>query len=66
MLVAVKDIVEMSCKSSLNLSSSLSHILDTANFAGNAIYQVRATARDIFHGAKFLLGVGAGDCATFI
>ncbi len=66
MLEAIHDIIEMSCKSRLDLASRLAHILDTTYFACDTINEIGTAARDVFHCCEILFGVVAGNCATFV
>ncbi len=65
-VVTIQDIIEMPCKSSLNLASSLADILNFADFACDTIYKVGTDTRDILHCCESLLGVGAQDMSCFV
>ena len=65
-LVAIEDVIEMSSKSCLELASCLSYILYFANFASDTIYEVGATAGNIFHSVESFLRVSAGDCPRLV
>ena len=47
-------------------SKSLANILFSADLAGDAVDQVRASATNVEHSGVFFVGGVAGDFATFV
>ena len=58
--------VEMSSKSVLDPQQGLSNVLDPASMACNAIYEVRASARDVLHAGMYLSSHRTCDKARFV